>query len=224
MAALLNQRLEISSETKTLKNILDRTRALAGVFQAAALVRDLASNERFNSLAYETTISSVFQLNPESISDIYGDDKSLSTGLNTLEAVLKNTQTSELVDTIRYALGLIHVESMLQKQNDLLDILRQRVERCVDHAKHFDSVINDSVIAQLADIYLDTMGTFKYRIQVKGDAQILQQENYANRVRAIFLAGVRSAMLWRQLGGKRWHLMFFRKRELEAVKSIIDNQ
>ena len=224
MAALLNQRLEISSETKTLKNILDRTRALAGVFQAAALVKDLASNERFNSLAYETTISSVFQLDPESVSDIYGDDKSLSTGLNTLEAVLKNTQTSELVDTIRYALGLIHVESMLQKQNDLLDILRQRVERCVDHAKHFDSVINDSVIAQLADIYLDTMGTFKYRIQVKGDAQILQQENYANRVRAIFLAGVRSAMLWRQLGGKRWHLMFFRKRELEAVKSIIDNQ
>lgn len=207
-----------------MRNILDRTRALAGVFQAAALVKDLASNQRFNSLAYETTIGTVFQLDPESVLDIYGDDKSLSTGLTTLEAVLKNTQTTELVDTIRYALGLIHIESMLQKKTDLLDILRQRVERSVDQAKHFDSVINETVIAQLADIYLDTLGTFKYRIQVKGDAEILQQETYANRVRAIFLAGVRSAMLWRQLGGKRWHLMLFRKRELENVKTLINSE
>lgn len=207
-----------------MRNILDRTRALAGVFQAAALVKDLASNQRFNNLDYETTIGTVFQLDPESVADIYGDDKSLRTGLTTLEAVLKNTQTTELVDTIRYALGLIHIESMLQKKTDLLEILRQRVERSVDQAKHFDSVINETIIAQLADIYLDTLGTFKYRIQVKGDAEILQQETYANRVRAIFLAGVRSAMLWRQLGGKRWHLMFFRKRELENVKTLINSE
>ena len=48
----------------------------------------------------------------------------------------------------------------------------------------------------------------------------LQDENKAARVRALFLAGVRAAFLWHQLGGRRWQLLFQRKRLLTAIESI----
>jgi len=34
----------------------------------------------------------------------------------------------------------------------------------------------------------------------------------ANRIRALLLAGIRSAVLWYQLGGRRWRLVVYRRR------------
>ncbi|WP_156501040.1 DUF489 family protein, partial [Alcanivorax sp. HI0044] len=66
----------------------------------------------------------------------------------------------------------------------------------------------------------DTLGTFRFRIQVKGDPAHLQDDDKAARIRALFLAGVRAAFLWHQLGGRRWHLLFHRKRLLSLIESI----
>ena len=43
-----------------------------------------------------------------------------------------------------------------------------------------------------------------------GSAQHLQNNTNAEIIRALLLAGVRSAFLWRQLGGRRWKLAFTR--------------
>ncbi|MGH8570919.1 MAG: DUF489 family protein, partial [Gammaproteobacteria bacterium] len=40
------------------------------------------------------------------------------------------------------------------------------------------------------------------------------------KIRAVLLAGVRAAMLWHQIGGRRWHLPVFRKRILRALCDI----
>jgi high frequency lysogenization protein len=43
---------------------------------------------------------------------------------------------------------------------------------------------------------------------VKGNVQHLQQAKNADLVRTLLLAGLRSAHLWRQLGGRSRHFLF----------------
>ena len=45
----------------------------------------------------------------------------------------------------------------------------------------------------------------------------LQQTDTAAKIRALLLAGIRSARLWRQLGGHRWQLIFSRRKLLDAL-------
>jgi len=50
------------------------------------------------------------------------------------------------------------------------------------------------------------------------------QIDVINKIRALLLAGIRSAMLWRQCGGSRWRFIFFRRkiqREAEFLLSEI---
>lgn len=200
---------------------LNKSRALAAVFQAAALVDKLAHGHALNSMAYETNLGSIFQLNPDTVKEIYGgDDRGLSLGIRTVEEVLSSGQSQQQADVIRYALGLIHIEGMLSKQSELMTILSNRLGDLVQQKVHFDSITNDSLVAKMADIYVDTLGKLRYRIQVKGDPTVLQQAANSNKVRAIFLSGVRAAMLWRQLGGRRWHLMFTRRKELQSIQTL----
>jgi high frequency lysogenization protein len=35
------------------------------------------------------------------------------------------------------------------------------------------------------------------------------------------LAGIRAALLWRQVGGKRWHMLFFRSRLKPSLRRIL---
>jgi len=48
----------------------------------------------------------------------------------------------------------------------------------------------------------------------------LKNEHVANRIRALLLAGIRSAVLWYQLGGRRWRLVIYRKRIEETAGNI----
>jgi high frequency lysogenization protein len=54
------------------------------------------------------------------------------------------------------------------------------------------------------------------RIQVSGNPAYLQQSGIAQRVRCLLFAGIRSAFLWHQVGGKRSHLLL-RRDSLLAV-------
>jgi high frequency lysogenization protein len=49
----------------------------------------------------------------------------------------------------------------------------------------------------------------------------LKNDHTACRIRAVLFAGVRAAVLWRQVGGKRWHLLFHRKRIASDVTRLL---
>jgi len=198
----------------------ERTQALAGIFQSASLVNSVAQGETICPEAYYTSINSIFALSPNDLNEIFGQPRNLEVGFSLLEGILTKKNVKPYGDTLRYAMGLMHIQCTLSKDNDALSKLRNRIQQCIGRTEYFDSNIHPSVIANLADIYVDTMGNFRYRIQVKGDSHILQQSINANKVRAIFLAGVRSAMLWHQLGGRRWHLMFSRKSLMNEVSKV----
>ena len=45
---------------------------------------------------------------------------------------------------------------------------------------------------------------------VQGNPHYLGQPGVVSEIRALLLAAVRSAMLWRQLGGNQWQFLFAR--------------
>ena len=52
---------------------------------------------------------------------------------------------------------------------------------------------------------------------VNGENDHLANPLVASRVRAALFAGIRSAFLWQQKGGRRWHLLIFRRRIAQAA-------
>ena len=99
-------------------------------------------------------------------------------------------------------------------------MIGERLEQADHQATHFSSVSHTNVIANLAQIYQDSISTFRYRIQVNGYAGYLQQDSIAQRIRCLLFAGIRAAILWHQLGGKRYHLIFSRKQLLSQLHTL----
>lgn len=193
--------------------------ALAGVFQAAQLVNDQATKGLLDHHAYTTCLNSVLITSPETFSQIYGDDlNNLSYGLKALNGIL-NKQVQINTQVFRYATGILTLQRKLSQQPEMLQALGQRLEVAKSQAEHFGST-HENVVANLASIYQDTLSTFKFRIQVQGDANLLRQTSNADKIRALLLAGIRSAMLWQQSGGSRWQLIFGRRKIQQALSEL----
>lgn len=194
--------------------------ALAGLFQSASLVQQIARTGELNQDAFNAMVNSVFQLDPGSVEDIYGGISGVKLGLDTLLLVLRDKESARYADAIRYSIGMLHVEKHLGRNDDIQSVLRSRLEQLTNQMAHFDGVTSPEVINKLNDIYLDTLAKFKFRIQVNGDPMHLKREENAAKIRAALLSGVRSAMLWRQLGGSRLQFAFGKGRLIKALESI----
>ena len=59
------------------------------------------------------------------------------------------------------------------------------------------------------------------KIHILGSPDYLRQELVQNKIRAVLLAGIRSAVLWKQMGGTKWQILFFRRKiTLPPAKQI----
>ncbi len=192
------------------KNWQDITLALAGVFQGAALVEQVAKTGYLQPEAFKCSIESILDLNPPSTLDVYGGKlENLRVGLDVMRDLLQpNSQKHR--ETLRYGLGVLHLQKKLAGRRDMLGVIASRLEQVNQQAQHFSST-HDNVIANLGTLYTETISTFRFRIQVNGDYNYLQQQRIANQIRALLLASIRSAILWRQVGGNRWQLLLNRK-------------
>ena len=77
------------------------------------------------------------------------------------------------------------------------------------------------VVARLAKIYADTISTLQPRILVEGNPQFLRQETQAAQIRALLLAAIRAAVLWQQLGGSQWRLLFRRRQYSMMARGLL---
>ena len=74
------------------------------------------------------------------------------------------------------------------------------------------------VLAALGTLYADTISQLRPRIMVQGNPHYLGQAGVVSEIRALLLAAVRSALLWRQVGGSQWQFLLGRRAMLEAVQ------
>lgn len=201
-----------------------QTIALAAIFQAASLVEQLARTGEIPAAELELLITSLFKQNPNNFDEIYGARPNLQAGYHGICKLMggesKAPKQDINPDVMRYALSIVHLESRLRKNGHMLDQLGSSIQSSVRQAEHFH-ITHESVIGSLADTYKETLSTLSFRIKVTGNPQILQNSLNANKVRALLLAGIRAAILWRQVGGRRWHLLFTRKRYIKDAQGLL---
>ncbi|CZF77821.1 High frequency lysogenization protein HflD [Grimontia celer] len=198
--------------------LFDRTIAFAGICQSVKLVQEIARKGSCDYDALSASLNSIILTNPSSTLEVFGNEENLTIGLNTLINELDNSPGgSELT---RYLINILALERKLSGRRDSLAQLSDRIETVQRQVQHFE-LLDDQMISNLASIYLDTISPLGPRIQVTGNPAQLQQTGVQHKVRALLLSGIRGAVLWRQVGGKRRHLIFGRKQMIEQAKIIL---
>lgn len=186
----------------------ERVLALAGLYQACALAQQLASQGRCDENAMETGIASVFRIDAPSVVGVYGNVANVRLGLRTLVSQLD--ESSDDMAVTRLAMTVMRLERNLSGRPELLDRLQQGILAAQRQVQHFGQD-SSQVTTRLAELYASTLSPLRPRVMVNGAPQHLQQAAVVEKVRSNLLAAVRSAVLWRQLGGRQWQLLLFRR-------------
>lgn len=198
----------------------NRVIALAGITQAVDLMDKLAKTGYLTSADFETCVNSLFEQNPSSTEAVFGSANKLTRGYEVLVDLLQRNKGAPQTALIGYCLGALHLQRRLARNRAMLNQVGERLNKSRHQVQHFGAT-HDNVIAGLASIYSDTISTFPFRVQVVGDAQYLQQSRVANQVRVLLLCAIRAAMLWRQVGGTRWHFLLQRKQLIAAAEKLL---
>ena len=213
-----------------------RTLALAGVCQCATYVDRIARLGELPDDSLFSALYPLYQLDPRSNIDAFGDPSRFSHGLQSVSRLLGNDPQQDKDNEVRYLLGMLFLSGKLEKSPDMLQIIRTRLKQSgqlfievrLDHDNLSPSQADDGIaherfeewVQGVAVLYQDTISRFSHRVQVKGKQEHLQKDAVASRIRALLLAGIRLAILWHQLGGRRLHLMLYRKRIIETAEAL----
>lgn len=196
--------------------------ALAAIFQASNQVYKLAYSGHSDADKMHFAMSTLLDQNPDSLEKLYGSVENLQDGINTMRSFMENANKisdPKHKDVITYVMSSIHLASKLTSDKQLISKIENGIDTARQQAEHF-SITHDNVYANAGSLYQDTISTMRLRIQVMGSAVYLQQAGVAARIRCMLFAAIRNAFLWRQLGGKRSHLLIQRKAFLKVIDRL----
>jgi len=196
-----------------------QTLALAGVAQAARMVDQVSRSGNYPVEFLEPSIHSLFEFEASDVAAIYGGVAGVKLGLHNLSAMLATRQGDETRDMVRYVFNLLYLERRFAANQEMMSVVHSRLQHASFKAEHFSGHVHE-ICHSVSGIYQDTLSQMRFRIKVNGSAQHLQDKQNADIIRALLLAGLRSAFLWRQQGGRRWKLLWQRKQLLQTAQSL----
>ena len=199
---------------------LNKTLALAGIFQAASLIDLFATTGKAPEESFAESINSIFQIEPKSVHEIYSSENKAQLGLEALIESLLYPKQKHTQHWLRYSKAIIRLERIITRRKHFHKIIRSRLEHHKRYAVFFESNISKTVISKLAGLYVDVAGELSYRILIRGNPKLLLAPEQNKKVCATLLAGIRSANLWRQLGGSEWDLLFHKENIIAASKQL----
>lgn len=203
------------------KPLEERVIAFAALCQAAKLVQDVARTSRCDEESMRASLYSIAVTDAEQTIDIFGSVDSLKLGLSSINAQLGGGKHPRSPELTRYVVSILALERKLAKRPDIMSILGERIGRLERQLQHFD-LLDEQVLASIAAIYSDVISPLGPRIQVAGNVSFLQQPIVQHKVRALLLAGIRAAVLWRQLGGQRRQLVFSRIKYVNQANDFLN--
>ena len=204
-----------------MNNLVKQTITMAAVCQASALVQKIARTGSVDEAELAMMLNSIMITSPESILEVYGNDLTyLKAGLAALVEQLGNQTQQKDPELTRYVVSLLGLERRLAKKKNQLSLLGDRIEQSQRQLAHYD-ITSETLIASLASIYSDLLSPIGTPIQVAGEPDLLKQQHNQHKIRALLLAGVRSSVLWRQVGGKRRNILFGRTKIVACAQQLL---
>ncbi|MFT5576229.1 MAG: high frequency lysogenization protein [Bermanella sp.] len=208
---------------KSPESLREQVLALAGLCQSVSLVDSIARTGNVEPEPFEACLNSLVTFSATDTAEAYGGAAKMELGLRRLNDLLSGRRSQSDRELARYIIGATHLQRILEKQPEVAAIIRSRLEHSAN-----GMAINGNSISELspsiAAIYKDTVSHFKFRIKVNGSAQQLQNEHNADRIRAMLMASIRAAYLWRQHGGRRSHFLFKKGAILRTTRDILQGE
>ncbi len=177
------------------------TLGLAGIFQAAELVKQIARQGFAQETPFQSSILSIFTLNAQTTEEVFGGVSGVRLGLEMLLAQLGGTNQKRDIESLRYAMGIIDLQRRFMRDKKLPHQLHDGLQ----HIEIKQENIEKQTIFEIAELYTSTLSTLPFRIQVFGNPQYLQEEEKAARIRAC----------------GRWHLLFNRTKILKQAELFL---
>jgi high frequency lysogenization protein len=196
-----------------MSGIEDRVLALGGMLQALAQVRRIADTGQSESAQAQVALDSVFRIDAADTEAVYGATGSLRTGLRLLRDYLANNNKDEAL--AKLGLSVLNLERRFSAESKIAARVGTGIQALSGPAERLGSAHPD-VVAGLGSLYAETVSTLRPRVMVQGNPHYLGQAGVVAEIRALLLAALRSAVLWRQSGGSLWDFLF-RRREMAAV-------
>ncbi len=195
--------------------------ALAGVFQAAELVRQAAQHGTWSGYAASASLDSLFRLESDSVEEVYGGSERLRLGLETLAGVLGGEDSH--AQSLQYAVALLQLQRKFMRDGAMMQEVGIALERIERETAALEEPQREEQRAEaVADLYTRTVSTMTPRIVVNGNPRYLQTPRTVAWIRALLFSGLRSGVLWQQLGGGRFKLLFGRRRLLEETRQLLE--
>lgn len=219
----------------------NRALALAGVFQSTQLTHMTAmtgqqSIGESGNFYFELLIKASLNIRPSMNSatqtlDFFNQLADVSLGLKTLENCINqpfsNTPKSRIPKIshaklpMSYAMALVQLEKKVYKNPKYVAIIEKSQERILKQLSFFDNnYLHPSILANLAQTYVETAGQINPRILVRGNAEAFKDTNHTNRIRACLFTGLQMAHLWRELGGSSWNMIFSKRKLLQDIQAL----
>lgn len=192
----------------------ERVLALAGLAQALQQVRRIAETGQSDAAVVATAIESVFRIDAETPLAIYGDASALQPGLRLVREYLGNSSDDPLL--AKLALAVMQIERRFVADSQAVQQVQHGIEALAPSAEKLGGTHPD-ILAGLGALYADTISHLRPRVMVQGNPHYLGQASVVAEIRSILLAAMRSAVLWRQLGGSFWDFFLRRREMLEAA-------
>lgn len=194
--------------------IQERVLALAGLMQALRQVRRIAETGQAEADVVTTAIDSVLRVDAESPLAVYGSTESLRPGLRLLREYFTNENKDEALP--RLGLAVLQLERRFVRDAAMTARVQQGIAAASITASR-DGSSHPDVLEALGKLYADTISHLRPKIMVQGNPHYLAQANVVSEIRALLLAAVRSAVLWRQMGGTLFDFLLQRRTMLAAI-------
>lgn len=197
----------------------NQTLALAGMFQAATLVDELALHGKCETAEFDCSFDSLFTIEAETPREALGDIACLARGFTALSDYLGGENRSPGRNIAYYLLSMLKLSSQILRDEDLSDVLLKGLHGIDSDRTGFD-MNRHSVIHKIDGLYQTCISGLSPRIIVRGEQSYLRNTDNAAKIRVLLLAGIRAAVLWQQLGGNRWSLFWSRKKYVATAQKF----
>ena len=194
--------------------------ALMGLLQATSQVHVIATRGITGQDDLSASLRTLFKFDAEDVLDVYGGLRGLRLGIRVANDLFVQKDFAGHVPAVRYAVELLGRERPIARDGQRMAHLRESLEQISNRygLAEDDAIFDAGCIDAIAGVFEQTLSRDGGRIQVIGAREHLQREANFARVRALLLAGFRSAVLWRQLGGSRLRLLLGWGATREAVR------
>lgn len=195
----------------------ERVLALAGLLQSVRLVQQMANNGQADARALAACVDSLFAFDAEDVDAVYGGADALKPGLARVIAQLEGDDRD--ATQTRIAMNVLHLERRFVASAGVAEALHEDLAGLAAlHAEH--GATHPALLERLGEVYARRISPIGPRVMVQGNPVYLSQPAVVGEVRATLLAALRSAVLWRQLGGGWWDLLSARRRIVEAARTL----